>query len=222
MDYTSNDPLDQLRDIHRLMQRSSKFIGLSGLSGVGAGAFALVGSSLAQLYLLEGGLHSYGQSLQYWPAQPHPWGLDAFSFFTLDALFVLSGALSCGVYFTTRRAQRKGHPIWDSLTRRLLLSVATPLAIGGLFVLAMLYHGWVGIVAPATLIFYGIALISGSTYTLDELYYLGLAEVSLGIIGLFFLGYGLLLWAIGFGLLHIIYGLLMYFRYETSTNTKHP
>jgi hypothetical protein len=220
MEYSSDHPLHQLRDIHRLMQRTSKFIGLSGLSGVGAGVFALLGSLLAQLYLLAGGLEGYGHSLHYWPALPHPWGIDPLVFFGLDALFVLSGALSCGIYFTTRRAQRKGQPIWDSLTRRLLISLAIPLAVGACFVLAMLYHGLVELMAPATLIFYGLALISGSKYTLDELYYLGICEVILGTLGLFWLGYGLILWTIGFGVLHIFYGLLMYFRYEQTKNQQ--
>lgn len=197
-----------------MMERTSKFIGLSGLSGVGAGLFALAGSAIAQWYLLVGGVNGYGESLHYWPAQPHPWGWSPFVFYLLDALFVLAGALSSGIYFTTRRARLKGQAIWDALTKRLLLNLTIPLVAGGVFCLAMFYHGYLGLVAPTTLIFYGLALINGSKYTLHDLYYLGLCEVALGCIGLFFMGWGLLLWTIGFGLLHILYGLLMYYKYE--------
>jgi hypothetical protein len=211
-----NHPLEQLQDIHRMMERTSKFIGLSGLSGVGAGVFALAGALLAHWYLLEGGVNGYRESLHYWPAQPHPWGWSPYTFYLLDALFVVTGALSSGIYFTTRRARHKGQAIWDPLTKRLILNLAIPLLAGGLFCLAMLYHGFIGFVAPATLVFYGLALINGSKYTLNDLYYLGICEVVLGCIGAFFIGRGLLLWTIGFGFLHILYGLLMYHKYERT------
>ena len=212
----SNSPFHQLRDIHQMMERTSKFIGLSGLSGVGAGSFALAGSLLIQWYLLAGGLSGYAQSIHDWPAQAHPWGWSPNMFFALVSGFVLTGALSSGIFFTIRRAQRKKQAIWDALTQRLLLNLMIPLATGGIFCLALFYHGIVGLIAPTMLIFYGLALINGSKYTLNDLFYLGLCEVALGIIGLFFIGYGLTLWTIGFGLLHIFYGLRMYYKYERS------
>lgn len=211
-----DSPLNQLRDIHQMMERTSKFIGLSGLSGVGAGFFAILGSLLVQWYLLEGGVDGYAQSMHYWPMQPHPWGLSPYPFFILVAAFVLAGAISSGVFFTVRRAQRKKQAIWDALTKRLLLNLAIPLVAGGSFCLALFYHGIIGMIAPATLIFYGLALVNGSKYTLNDLFYLGLTEIALGITGLFFIGYGLILWTLGFGLLHIIYGTLMYRKYERT------
>jgi hypothetical protein len=216
MSHYPHQPLEQLRDIHRMMERTSKFIGLSGLSGVGAGLFALVGASLAYWYLEVGGLASYSEYLRYEPAQAHPWGWSPLAFFVLDAAFVLAGALTSGIYFTTRRAHRKNQAIWDALTRRLLVHLAIPLAAGGIVCLSMFYHGYLGLVAPATLVFYGLALINGSKYTLNDVYYLGLCEVILGCIGMFFLGWGLLLWALGFGILHIVYGIMMYQKYERT------
>lgn len=209
-----HQPLDQLRDIHRMMERTSKFIGLSGLSGVGAGIFALIGAIMAHWYLVSGGLDGYGTSLHYWPNQPHPWGWSPLTFYILDAGFVLAGALTSGIYFTTRRAHRKGQAIWDALTQRLLLHLAIPLVAGGIFCLALFFHGYLGLVGPATLIFYGLALVNGSKFTLQDVYYLGLCEIALGCIGVFFIGWGLLLWAIGFGALHIVYGIMMYLKYE--------
>lgn len=216
MSHYPHQPLEQLRDIHRMMERTSKFIGLSGLSGVGAGLFALVGASLAYWYLEVGGLTGYSQYLRYEPAQSHPWGWSPLAFFVLDAAFVLAGALTSAIYFTTRRAHRKNQAIWDALTRRLLVHLAIPLAVGGVVCLSMFYHGYLGLVAPATLVFYGLALINGSKYTLNDVYYLGLCEVTLGCIGMFFLGWGLLLWALGFGILHIVYGIMMYQKYERT------
>jgi len=214
-----SSPYHQLRDIHQMMERTSKFIGLSGLSGVGAGLFALAGSAMVQWYLLVGGLDGYEHSMHYWPQQPHPWNLSPYLFFALVMAFVLTGALGSAIFFTMRRARRKNQAIWDALTQRLLLNLAIPLIAGGIFCLALFFHGIIGLIAPATLIFYGLSLINGSKYTLNDLYYLGLCEIALGIIGLFFIGYGLILWTLGFGLLHIIYGLLMYFKYERPTTT---
>jgi len=211
---SSLPPIDQLRDIHRLMERTSKFIGLSGLSGVGAGVFALLGAAVAFLYLRAWGADAFGVVLPYQPGAAHPWGWPPVPFLLTTAALVLLGALGSGVYFTTRRTRRNGQAIWDALTRRLLVHLAIPLAAGGVFCAALLYHGLPGLLAPTTLVFYGLALINGSKFTLDELRYLGLLEVLLGCVGLFFIGKGLLLWTIGFGVLHIVYGTLMYLRYE--------
>ena len=149
-----------------------------------------------------------------WPTEAGPWGLSPIWFFTLDAMFVLVGALSCGIYFTSRRARSKGQAIWDALTKRLLLQLAIPLLTGGIFCFALVYYDLTIFVAPTTLVFYGLALVNGSKYTLQDLFYLGLLEITLGLIAMFFPGAGLLFWAIGFGVLHIIYGTLMYQKYE--------
>jgi hypothetical protein len=43
---------------------------------------------------------------------------------------------------------------------------------------------------------------------------LGITEIILGLMSSWLIGYGLLFWAVGFGVMHIFYGLMMYFRYE--------
>jgi hypothetical protein len=68
--------------------------------------------------------------------------------------------------------------------------------------------------APACLVFYGLALIQGSANTFDEIRYLGFSEIILGLISASVPGYGLVFWAIGFGVLHIIYGVIMYNKYD--------
>jgi hypothetical protein len=208
------NPLDTLRDIRTLMERSSRFISLSGLSGITAGLFAIAGAVLAYLYL---GMTPFEDKRIYYEVVQHqpPWGLDYLTFFVLDALFVLSGALAGGIFFTTRKARRRGQPIWDALSQRLLINLSIPLIAGGLFVCGLYYQGQVGLIAPAMLTFYGLALINASKYTLNDIRFLGLSEVGLGLTGLFFPGYGLELWTLGFGLLHIAYGILMYIWYES-------
>lgn len=205
--------LETLSEIRSLMERSSRFISLSGLSGVAAGLFALLGAAMLYIYL---DAIPFDQKRIYYLAaeSANKWGLDYRTFFAIDAGIVLIGALASGIFFTTRKAKRKGQKIWDALTQRLLISLMIPLFTGGLFCLALLYHGLAGLVAPATLVFYGLALVNASKYTLHDIRYLGISEIILGLISLYLLGYGLEFWAIGFGILHIVYGISMYIKYE--------
>ncbi len=200
--------LQAITDIRSMMERSSRCISLSGLSGVFSGIFALIGAYLA-IDRFETASDKYrvigGAEL-----------IDITIFFFEIAGAVLVSSLLVGTLLTIRNSKRKGIKIWDNSTKRLLINLAIPLIAGGLFCLVLLFHGIIGLVAPATLIFYGLALLNASKYTFDDIRYLGLCEIVLGLAGSFFIGYGLLFWAIGFGLLHIIYGTVMYFKYERN------
>lgn len=209
---TNQEHLATLSEIRNLMERSSRFISLSGLSGVAAGLCALIGAAAAFVYLGKVPFSGGG----YYPlvAETIPWGMPPVVFFAVDASLVLVLALFSGIYFTTRKARRSGQPIWGQLTRRLLWSLAVPLAVGGLFCLAMIRVDTVILVAPATLLFYGLALLNASKYTLNDIRYLGMTEIGLGLVAAFWPGYGLEFWAIGFGLSHILYGTAMYMKYD--------
>ncbi|MBT2557239.1 hypothetical protein J7E24_05550 [Hymenobacter sp. ISL-91] len=205
------DPLAQLTEIRAIMERSSRFISLSGLAGVGAGLVALAGAGLGHWYLK--GLYPQAGYL----------GLLASSAderrALLPFLLGLAGgivvvALLVAMFFTLRRARRNGQPLWSALGRRLALSLAIPLVSGGLFCIALYIDGAVTQVVPGMLLFYGLALLNASKYTLDEIRWLGLTEIGLGLVAMLIPGLGLLFFALGFGLGHIGYGLLMYNRYE--------
>ena len=205
--------LNHLVEIRSLMEKSSRFISLSGLSGVAAGIFALIGLGITYLYLEI--IPFTGERFHYInPFNYTKWGIQLIPFFLLNAGAVFSLAISFGIYFTTKKAKKKGQKIWDKVTLRLLISLSIPLVTGGLVCLAMIQHGLYTLIAPCTLIFYGLALVNAGKYTLNDIYYLGLCEILLGLLGLCYIGYGLELWGIGFGILHILYGTLMYFKYE--------
>ena len=213
-----NKHLETLSEIRSLMERSSKFISLSGLSGIAAGVIALLGAALVFLYLgkrpFDGELNT---SLRNALSSGEKWGLAPMEFFVLVATSVLVTAIGAGIYFTTRKAARKGQKIWDSLTKRLLISLAIPLVTGGLFCIVLIRGGNVHLVAATMLIFYGLALVNASNLTLRDIFYLGISEIILGLIALNFVGLSLEFWAIGFGLLHILYGTLMYYKYDLET-----
>lgn len=206
---SSNQPLETLTEIRDLMQRSSKFLSLSGLSGVSAGIVALVGALVAYLRLKTDAL-SYENASQLSELTRR----EMMKFVLIDGTIVLVLAITLGVFFTRRKAQKAGQAVWNDTSKRLVVSLMIPLVTGGIFCLAMFYRGILWVSFPATLIFYGLALLNASKYTVRDLEYLGLLEVVLGLISLFLTGYNLLVWAFGFGVLHIIYGTVMYFKYD--------
>ncbi len=203
------DSLQDIKDIRRMMDRSSRFISLSGLSGIAAGACALVGAYLGNKMLSE----YYGsyESVGFFSG-------DSFSRLKIKmallAAIVFTVAFISSFYLTWRKAKKQGLPIWDRTSKRLAINMLIPLVAGAAFIIGMLrYDVWV-FVAPASLIFYGLALVNASKYTLTDIRYLGYCEIILGLINMIFIGKGLLLWAIGFGVLHIIYGAIMWVKYE--------
>lgn len=202
------EQLNALSDIRKMMDRSSRFISLSGLSGVFAGLTALVGAYLAQLELKK----YFNGTLGY--------GVDADVAIEANlikiGLGVLIIALIGGFLFTLRQSRKKKVPFWDKAAKIMLTNLAIPLVAGGFFIIALLLNhpSSIGLIAPCCLIFYGLALINASKYTYSDIRFLGICEVVLGIIAMFYIGYGLYFWAFGFGILHVFYGTIMYFKYE--------
>jgi hypothetical protein len=201
------DQLATLHEIRNIMDRSSRFISLSGLSGVFAGVMALGGAAAVKW-------HFHRHNILYRNDYSVSLNRDTVFFLLAVATLVLVLALGAAIYFTWRKAKKNNQRMWDSKSKRLLLNLALPLAVGGIFCAVLLYHGVIYLIAPAMLIFYGLALINGSKYTFRDIRYLGVCEIILGLLASFFIGYGLLSWTIGFGVLHIVYGTLMYFKYE--------
>ncbi len=210
----TNESLDALKDIKSLMERSSRFISLSGLAGVFSGVFALLGAAAA-----------------YWRVNMAPWALrdsdtpfgtgrivdidsNVALFLAIDALIVLLASIAVSYYFTKRKAKLKQQPLWGTYSKHLLINLSIPLVTGGLFCLVLFAHGLIGLIAPTTLIFYGLALVNAGRFSLEEISYLGLSEIALGLLSFMLLGFGLVFWTIGFGVLHIVYGILMYYRHD--------
>ena len=184
-----NDQLATLHEIRNIMDRSSRFISLSGLSGVAAGISALIGAAVIKWYLLTHNIN-YRQNS----------GIDltreSIIFMILMAAIVFILALCSATYFTARKAQKSNHRVWDSKTERLLVNLFIPLAAGGIFCVILIYHNLLYLVAPVMLIFYGCALLNASKYTLSEIRYLGLFEIILGLLASFFVAYGLIAWTL--------------------------
>lgn len=203
-------PLETLSEIRQLMERSSRFISLSGLSGVFAGIYALIGAFVAYLYLQLQGVGYYSGSRMVGGANQQ----DVILFLVCDAIAILVLAIGTGIFLTTRKARKDGNSIFDKSAQKLIINLSIPLVTGGLFSLALLYHGAFIYVPPAMLVFYGLALLHGSSFTRSDIRLLAFAEIILGLLSLLLIGYGFLFWVLGFGVLHIVYGTYMYLKYE--------
>lgn len=198
---------EDLLHIRSMMERSSRFLSLSGLSGVFAGLSALIGGLyVCQLFKDNG--------LDYFDGEYKLYSKELVSELVFIALIILFFALSFGIFFTIRKSRKYNLPIWTSATKKMLFNLSIPLLVGGIFCLALLYHQIYGLIAPTTLFFYGLALVNAEKYTFSDIKYLGFSELILGCISIFFLGYGLIFWIIGFGILHILYGLIMFKKYK--------
>lgn len=204
----NRNSLEDLQDIRKMMNRSSRFISLSGLSGISAGVCALAGAAVA-VNRFNHFKKSYAEFTLRSEAADHL----TYELLIIAAI-VLIAAFGSSFLFTWRRAKNQKLPLWDYTSRRLFWNLCVPLVAGGLFITGMLYYGEWRFVAPACLLFYGLALINASKYTLTDIRYLGYCEILLGFISMFFIGYGLVFWAMGFGCLHILYGAIMWWKYE--------
>ncbi|HTH56668.1 MAG TPA: hypothetical protein VL728_11535 [Cyclobacteriaceae bacterium] len=203
-----NEYEKDLASIRSIMERSVKFISLSGLSGVLSGIYALVGAWIAYQTI-------------YSPLSPvgydHVSILDhPASIFKLEVtgFLVLLSSLTTGFLMSLQKARKMQTSLWSSTSRQLMKDLAIPLVAGGIFILVLLVREYYVLLVPATLLFYGLALVQSSRNTFSEVMYLGLTEIILGLISAMLPGYGLILWAVGFGAMHILYGAIMYFRYE--------
>ncbi|MFA6249853.1 MAG: hypothetical protein WC615_23165 [Mucilaginibacter sp.] len=206
-----NEIQDELTSIRSLMERSSKFISLSGLSGVLAGIYALIGAALGYKIIYgSGGFFSYRE---YVMADVNRQPMSLYTLI-LIALAVLVASIVTGVALTFRKAKKKGQPVWGNTSRQLLFNMAVPLFTGGALMLVLINRGYFGVVASASLIFYGLALVNASIFTFKDVRYLGICDIFLGLLAGLLPGYGLLFWAIGFGVLHIVYGSIMYLKYD--------
>ncbi|TRX70759.1 hypothetical protein [Carboxylicivirga sp. M1479] len=206
------EQLSQLSEIKALMERSSKCLSLSGLSGVAAGCIALVCGSYAWWYVGGGQFASPIEVTNRFfgfPINSKPFIHVAFI-----AAFTLVLALGAAFFFTFQNSKKKGLQIWDASTKYFLINLFIPILSGGLFCIALIYHGELYLLASCTLIFYGLALLNASRYTHQEIRYLGISEIVLGLVSTFFIGYGIVFWLFGFGVLHIVYGNVMYLKHE--------
>lgn len=201
----SDKLLTELKDIRNIMERSSRFLSLSGLSGILIGIYAIIGAFMAyQIVYIQFPSHYRQEYVNEVLIQ----------LFVIGATVLLLSLLTIFI-LTIKKARKEKKAIWGPGSKLLLLNLLIPLVTGAILITTLLFRGYYGVISPAFLIFYGLALVNAAKYTRPEILGLGIVEILLGLIAAIFPGYGLYLWAVGFGVVHIIYGAL-YLRIESK------
>ncbi len=197
-----------LTEIRSMMERSTRFLSLTGWSGIMAGIYALAGAFFAYriIYLNK-------EEVVYNTLEAQQIS-DSVTKLALLAFTVLVLAIGTAILLSYKKSRANNYKLWNPATRRLLVNLAIPLITGGLFIIVLFLKGILGLIAPVTLIFYGLALLNASKFTFEDVKYLGIMQIALGLAASYFIGYGLYFWAAGFGMMHIVYGIYMHLRYE--------
>lgn len=205
------EQLDAIQEIRTLMERNSRFLSLSGLSGALAGIAALGG--VAAIYNRLGiscTEPAYYNFLLNENGEPES---SLITFVLLTALIMLVIALGGAAILAKRNAQKLQVPVWDNTAKRMLINLAIPLATGGLFAAILFEQRYLELIVPSTIIFYGLSLLNAGKYTLSDIRSLGMLQIVTGLIATVYHEFGLHFWAFGFGVLHIVYGIIVYNKY---------
>lgn len=207
----SDQHLEDIQVIRKIMEESSRFLSLSGLSGIVAGFLGIAGAVAARIIITKIAAPAD------WYMNPLAGGPDGIKpflplFVTMGLVLVL--AFSGAVLFSSRKAKKSGHRAWTPVTRRMLASLLIPLGTGGLFILLTAGTVPANVTAASSLIFYGLAVVSAGKFTFGEIHWLGVLEVITGFVCLLLPQFTIVIWATGFGVIHIAYGLFMHLRYK--------
>jgi general stress protein CsbA len=205
--------LQDISDIKNMMHKSSQFISLSGFAGVLAGVYALVGAFAAKIKY-----DSFFQNHSYSDYTCRPIlgiSTDALTInLFIIAILVLAASIITAFVLTYFKAKKQNETILNPTSKRLAVNFLIPLFAGGIFAIQLLRLEYYSLIAPITLIFYGFACVNASKYTFRDVRYLGITMTILGLICTEYSGYALQFWALGFGVCHIVYGGLMWFKYD--------
>lgn len=199
------DYLQDIQEIRSMMEKSSKFLSLSGLSGVLAGIYALVAAYVAKSYFDFSPIDYTSNSINITSVMQLGVGLLVLSVIT-------------AILFSYRKARKSNEAIWNSISKRMAINMGIPLVVGGLFMLICISKNYHGMLIPLSLMFYGLALVNASTYTFSDVRYLGIIQLTLGLLSAYLIEHSLLFWSIGFGIMHVVYGIYIYYKYEIENN----
>jgi hypothetical protein len=204
----SKNYLQDITEIKTMMNKSSRFLSISGLSGILAGIYALIGAYIGYTIIYANNIVTIDGYRTLIITE------QRLTTIFIVAMTVVAMSILTGIILSVLKAKKQNESMWDSTSKRLIINFMIPLATGGIFIMLLLEKNVYAFVAPLTMIFYGLACVNASKYTLGYIRYLGLTMIIIGLISTYFLGYGLFFWALGFGICHIFYGTIMHFKYD--------
>lgn len=173
---------DDLRFIRLAMERSPRFTGVPGWGGVWMGISALVAAAVA----------SRQPTVEGWLGT---WLAEACI------------AIGIGGWAIRRKARRVQLPVLSGAGRRFMLSFLPPAVAGAILTMALYRAGETALVPGAWLLLYGAAVVTGGAFSVKVVPLMGICFMALGVAALAGPGWSDPLLALGFGGLHIAFGL---------------
>lgn len=181
--------MDNLRFIRETMERSAVFTSLPGWGAAAIGVTALLAALAAE-------------------RQPAPAG------WLTTWLAEACVAVLIAVFATARKVRRTETPVPMRPLRNFFLGLAPPLAAGALLTFVLYQTGSLGVIPGMWLLLYGAGIITGGAFSIRVIPLMGLCFMLAGAAALLspaewgdaFLGGG-------FGVLHIVFGVLIARRY---------
>jgi hypothetical protein len=179
--------LDNIRFIRDAMERAGSFTSIPGWGGVGVGITAIVTAVIAQQFL--------GKSLRLWLAT---WLAEA----------VVAAIIGFGTM--TLKARRSEAPFMSGAAKRFFISYFAPLVAGAVITFALVRVEAYAAIPATWLLLYGTAFVSSGAFSIRVIPVMGIAFMLFGVLSAFVpLNASNVILGIGFGGLHIIFGLII-------------
>jgi hypothetical protein len=201
--------IEQISHIHQILAQRTKFNALSGLSGILAGVYALIGSAIAARIIYRSDTLLYNDFKS-------GVGSDGIVALWIVAFVVLIASIGTGLYFSYKKAKANGELLFNQAGKKVIKEFALFMVTAGIILIILYSKGYLYLLSPMCLIMYGLAHIHIASFINSEVRSLGLAILMIGLVSLLFPGYGLVAWTLGFGVMHIVYGFLMWYKYERA------
>ncbi len=181
--------MENLRYIREAMERSTSFTAVPGGGGILIGLTALIAAGLAETIPGE----------HRWMVV---WGWE------------LPLALFIGGVSMKRKARQANLKLMTGPGRKFVLSLAPPLIAGALISFALARVDSVEVLPGIWLLLYGAGVVTGGAFSVRVVPVMGFCFMSIGAVALFVSpDYGNLLMASGFGITHIVFGVIIARRY---------
>lgn len=176
---------DNLRYIRATMESATAFTGISGKGYVLAGLTAFVAA---------------------WIAAQQTTPLLWLSVWLLEAVL----ACSVTLLLSADKARTQGKSLWSGSGRKLLFAFLPTLAVGAVVTLAFHLQGNTMLLPGLWLILYGAGVMTAGAHSIRPIPLMGLLFIMLGSVQLLGLAPMTLTLALGFGGLHLAFGILIW------------
>ncbi|MEM7417422.1 MAG: hypothetical protein AAF389_18165 [Gemmatimonadota bacterium] len=178
--------MDNLRYIRQAMERSGSFTHVSGIGGVGMGSLAIGAAALA-------------------------WNASTTAEWLAIWLVAAGASLAVSVLAMARKSAADGVTLLTGPGRKFAWSVTPPLAAGGVLTIALVRAGAFDLLPGMWLLLYGAAIVTGGSHSVRSIPFMGAAFMAAGVGALLTpASWGDVWMAVGFGVLHIVFGALIW------------